>query len=206
MAKKGGASQITIHLREDRRHIQDFDVQLLCRKSALPINLEIAVNEKMQKIALKNKPQWVCFVPEKRQELTTEGGLDIENCFQKIQKMTLQLKNKKIKTSYFIEPSEKQVRLSAAAGADAIEFHTGHWVLAKGSLKKKIWQNLVHTSRVAQRLGLRVHAGHGLDYAHARLIKKLPHLVEVNIGHALMCLALAQGLQKVVQKMKHELK
>ena len=206
LAKKGGASQITIHLREDRRHIQDSDVRFLCQRSKLPINLEMAVSPEMLKIALKNKPKWVCFVPEKRQELTTEGGLDIEKCFHAIQSMSIRLKNKKIKTSFFIDPSERQVRLSAQAGADAIEFHTGHWVLAKGSKKIKIWKKLVKASELAHDLGLRVHAGHGLDYSHAQLIRQLPNLVEVNIGHSLICLALFEGLEKVVQKMKHALK
>lgn len=206
LAKKGGASQITIHLREDRRHIQDSDVAVLCKNSKLPINLEMAVSFEMLKIALKNKPQWVCFVPEKRQELTTEGGLDIEKCFHDIQKMSIKLKNNKIKTSYFIDPSERQVRLSAQAGADAVEFHTGHWVLAQGAKKNKIWKSLLSSAILAHDLGLRVHAGHGLDYTHAKLIRSLPHLVEVNIGHSLICLSLFEGLTKVVQKMKHELK
>ncbi len=206
LAKKGGAAQITIHLREDRRHIQDKDVQLLCKQSYLPINLEMAVSAKMLKIALANKPNWVCFVPEKREELTTEAGLDIKKCFHEIQNLTLRLKNNKIRTSYFIEPSERQVRLAAQAGADAIEFHTGHWVLSKGPEKRKIWKNLIKAAGLAHDLGLRVHAGHGLDYAHAKLIRKLPHLVEVNVGHSIICFALFEGLEKVVQKMKHELK
>ncbi len=206
LAKLGGASQITIHLREDRRHIQDQDVILLCKKSALPINLEMAVSDEMLKTALKNKPAWVCYVPEKREELTTEGGLDIEKCFPLIKSQTAQLNKNKIKVSYFIEPSEKQVRLSVEAGAQAIEFHTGHWVLAKGLEKKEIWKKLIQAAKLAHKLGLRVHAGHGLDYAHANKIKQLPHLVEVNIGHSVVCYALTEGIKKVVQKMKHELK
>lgn len=206
LAKAGGADQITIHLREDRRHIQDADVQKLCKSSYLPINLEMAVQNKMQKIALKNRPRWVCFVPEKREELTTEGGLDIAKCFSKIKKMTTVLKNKKIKVSFFIDPTEAQVKLSIEAGADAIEFHTGHWVLASGKLKTKIWKNLNQAALLAHQLGLRVHAGHGLDFFHARKITKLPHLAEVNIGHSIICYSLADGLQSVVQKMKNELK
>lgn len=206
LAKKGGAEQITIHLREDRRHIQDADVVKLCKQSALPINLEMAVNQKILKIALKNKPSWVCFVPEKRAELTTEGGLNIEKCFKSIQKMSAELKKKKIKSSYFIEPSVEQVEYSARAGADAVEFHTGHWVLAKGLVKQKIWKKLVEAAELAHWFGLRVHAGHGLDYEHARLIKKLPHLCEVNIGHSLICYSLEEGLSTSVQKMKNVLK
>ncbi|MBC7465379.1 MAG: pyridoxine 5'-phosphate synthase [Bdellovibrio sp.] len=206
LAKKGGADQITIHLREDRRHIQDADVVNLCKKSPLPINLEMAVNSEILKIALKNKPRWVCFVPEKRAELTTEGGLDIKKCFKQIKKMTDELHKKNIKVSFFIEPSIEQVELSAHAGADAIEFHTGHWVLATGAKKNQIWDRLVSSADLANWLGLRVHAGHGLDYAHAKSITKLNFLQEVNIGHSLICYALAEGLQAVTKKMKNELK
>jgi pyridoxine 5-phosphate synthase len=206
LSKKGGADQITIHLREDRRHIQDHDVVRLCKNSKLPINLEMAVNQKILKIALKNKPAWVCFVPEKRAELTTEGGLDIKKCFNVIKKMTTLLKKNNIKVSFFIEPSLEQVEFSARAGADAVEFHTGHWVLAEGSKKNKIWERLVEASDLTDWLGLRVHAGHGLDYAHARAITKLPHLREVNIGHSLICYALTDGLETATRKMKNELK
>lgn len=206
IAKSAGAEQITIHLREDRRHIQDPDVVYLCKKSALPINLEIAVDAKMARVALKNRPKWVCFVPEKREELTTEGGLDIEKCQAKIKKLTANLKHNKIKVSYFIEPALLQVELSALAGANAVEFHTGHWVLAQGRKKKQIWDRLVEAAGWAHQLGLRVHAGHGLDYQHARDIKKLPYLVEVNIGHSLICYSLESGLGHVIKKMKHELK
>lgn len=205
LAKKGGANQITIHLREDRRHIQDQDVVTLCKLSPLPVNLEMAVSQSILKIALKNKPAWVCFVPEKRAELTTEGGLDIKKCFAEIKKMTTTLRKKNIRSSFFIEPSTEQVEFSARAGADAVEFHTGHWVLAKGSQKKIIWQKLVAAADLAHWLGLRVHAGHGLDYEHAKQITKLPYLIEVNIGHSLICYALESGLQAVTKKMKNAL-
>lgn len=206
ICKKSGAQQITIHLREDRRHIQDDDVVQLCRKSPLPINLEVAVDTKMVQVALRNKPAWVCFVPEKRQELTTEGGLDIERCFQQIKQHTRRLQQNLIKVSYFIEPSLQQVELSALAGADAIEFHTGHWVLENGAKKSIVWNNLSEAARWAHQLGLGVHAGHGLDYAHAKKIRKLPHLREVNIGHSLICYSLADGLAKSVHKMISSLK
>ncbi len=206
LSKKSGAHQITIHLREDRRHIQDTDVILLCKKSPLPINLEMAVSEEMLQIALKNKPKWVCFVPEKREELTTEGGLNILAVFQEIQKMTTSLKVKKIKVSYFIESDLNQVQAAAEAGADAVEFHTGHWVLSKGAQKKKAWKQLEKAAQLAHSLGLRVHAGHGLDYSHASLMTQLKHLVEVNIGHSLICYSLEIGLKKSIQKMLKHLK
>ncbi len=206
LVKKGGGHQITIHLREDRRHIQDADVVHLCKKSKLPINLEMAVSEEMLKIALKNKPAWVCFVPEKREELTTEGGLNIVKVFDEIKEMTATLQDNGIKVSYFIEPSVKQIAFSSEAGADAVEFHTGHWVLAKGAEKKKIWNQMIEAAVKTHESGMRVHAGHGLDYEHTKVIRKLPHLKEVNIGHSLICYSLEDGLKKSVQKMLAQLK
>jgi pyridoxine 5-phosphate synthase len=206
IAKSAGAAQITIHLREDRRHIQDQDVIQLCRKSPLPINLEMAVSDEMLKIALKNRPAWVCFVPEKREELTTEGGLNIVKVFSTIERMTETLRQNKIKVSFFIEPNLAQVQASAEAKACAVEFHTGAWVLAEGALKKALWKNLVAAAKLAHQLGLRVHAGHGLDYKHAQKIRQLKHLVEVNIGHSLICYSLELGLKKATRKMISQLK
>jgi len=205
LVQQGGGHQITIHLRGDRRHIQDADVELLCRRSPLPINLEMAATDEMLKVALMNKPKWVCFVPEKREELTTEGGLNILAMSDKIQQMTAVLQSQKIKVSYFIEPNLKQVRASAEANADAVEFHTGHWVLSQGGQKKQGWKDLQQAAILADELGLRVHAGHGLDFEHANKIKQLKHLVEVNIGHSLICYSLEMGLKKSVQQMKKKL-
>ncbi len=206
IVKDGGGQQITIHLREDRRHIQDADVVLLCKKSKLPINLEMAVSDKMLKIALVNKPAWVCFVPEKREELTTEGGLNIISVFDQIKKMTAVLQKAGIKVSFFIDPNLDQVSASALAGADAVEFHTGHWVGSNTSKKNKLWSVLYKCAIKTHDLDMRVHAGHGLDFQHTKLIKKLPFLKEVNIGHSLICYSLEYGLKKSVQKMLEELK
>ena len=207
IVKAGGGKQITIHLREDRRHIQDADVVLLCKKSKLPINLEMAVTDEMLRIALTNKPEWVCFVPEKREELTTEGGLNILKVFERIKNMTNELQNAKIKVSYFIEANPEQVSASAMAGADAIEFHTGHWVSCANKKKKlRLWNNLLFCAQKAHELHLRVHAGHGIDFPHAKMIRKLPHLREVNIGHSLICYALETGLKKAVRKMNDKIK
>lgn len=204
--KIAGGEQITIHLREDRRHIQDFDVVQLCKKSPLPINLEMAVAGEMLKIALKNKPDWVCFVPEKREELTTEGGLNVVRVFPQIKKMTEQLKAKGIKVSYFIEPSLEQVQAAVDAGANAVEFHTGHWVLSKGAEKKKVWKQLVAAAKLAAENKLRVHAGHGLDFKHCTLISKLPRIVEVNIGHSIICYSLVMGIEKATKEIIRHLK
>lgn len=206
IVKAAGGKQITIHLREDRRHIQDHDVIELCKKSALPINLEMAVTEEMLQIALTNKPKWVCFVPEKREELTTEGGLNIVKVYEQIQKMTSVLHSQKIKVSFFIEPDSAQVEAAAKAGADAVEFHTGSWVLAKGEAKKKYWEALTKACAQADDLRMRVHAGHGLDFQHAKAIRKIKSLVEVNIGHSLICYSLEMGLKKACQQMLKQLK
>lgn len=206
IVKNSGGNSITIHLREDRRHIQDDEVVLLCKKSQLPINLEMSVSDEMLNIAVKNKPDWVCFVPEKREELTTEGGLDIKKVFNKIEHMTQVLHKNKIKVSFFIEADQEQVAASAKAGADAVEFHTGHWVLSKKNQKQELWKKLSQAAGQAYNLGMRIHAGHGLDYKHAKLIKKLPHLTEVNIGHSLICYSLEFGLKKAIQKMLVQLK
>lgn len=199
--KAGGGKQITIHLREDRRHIQDHDVVNLCKRSPLPINLEMAVSDEMLKIALKNSPAWVCFVPEKREELTTEGGLNVVMVYDRIKKMTARLHKAGIRVSFFIEANPQQIEAAAFAGADAVEFHTGHWVTSRGAEKNKIWKNLYDGAVQAHDLDMRVHAGHGLDYQHAKSIRKLPHLQEVNIGHSLICYALESGLKDVTRKM-----
>lgn len=202
---KGGAQLITIHLREDRRHIQLADLVLLSKKCPVPLNLEMAASASMTKLALKYKPDWCCLVPEKREELTTEGGLNVEKYFSRIRKVTQELSRAKIKVSHFIEPSELQVENAFQCGAHAVEFHTGHWVLMKGAEKKREYRRLVQAAKKARELGLQVHAGHGLDYQHARLIRKLPHLEEVNIGHSLVCYALENGLRSSVRKMKQQL-
>lgn len=210
LAKKGGADQITIHLREDRRHIQEKDVQELCAKRVLPINLEMACNPQMQAMALKYHPDWVCFVPEKRQELTTEGGLDVAKNLKRLAKMSLELQRRGIEVSMFIDPAEKQVRASYQAGAEAVEFHTGAWVHAVNQGRRlkaaKIYAQLKSAAVLANKLGLRVHAGHGLDYKTSLKIKSLPHLLELNIGHSLVCYALELGLEESVRRMAKILK
>ncbi len=200
-AVAGGAEQITIHLREDRRHIQDEDLKVLSRSCPVDLNLEMAVSKEILRLAKKYRPAWVCFVPEKREELTTEGGLNVSKVSSEITKMTSELNRLRIQCSYFIEPDVHIVNASAVAGAQAVEFHTGHWVLAKGTKKKQIWQKLVTSAEAAHALGLRVHAGHGLDYEHTAKILQLPHLLEVNIGHSLICYSLEMGLTTATKKM-----
>lgn len=200
--KKSGADQITIHLREDRRHIQDADVKLLTKKSHLKINLEMAVTPAMLKIALKNKPAWVCYVPEKREELTTEGGLNVLKKISELKSDIQKLHKKGIRVSLFIEPDIDQVLAAREVGADAVEFHTGRWVLLKNqTAKNKEWSRLAVAAQVAHDLELGVHAGHGLDYFHTQQIRKLPYLAEVNIGHSMICYSIFDGIQSVTRKM-----
>lgn len=202
----GGADQITIHLREDRRHIQEMDVAKIVKASRVPVNLEMACTEEMTQMALKYKPTYVCLVPEKRQELTTEGGLDVVKMEVELSQLSRRVREVGIKVSTFIEPSFEQVEASHRVGAVAVEFHTGKWVQLKGTAQKAEWQRLVVAAKRARELGLQVHAGHGLDYVTAKKIARLPHLEEVNIGHFLVCEALSVGMRKAVRQMVRTLK
>ncbi len=203
---RAGADQITIHLREDRRHIQLEDLKLLSKFCSVDLNLEMATNRSMLKLAQKYKPAWCCFVPEKREELTTEGGLNVSKNETLIKSYVEKLQSIGIEISMFIEPSLQQVESSYRVGADAVEFHTGKWVLLKGTAKQKEWQRLIKSARRAHDLGMRVHAGHGLDLLHTEKIKALPYLAEVNIGHFLVCDSLKDGLLASVRRMKSVLR
>lgn len=201
ICKKAGADQITIHLREDRRHIQLKDLRLLSQKCPLSLNLEMAASKTMFQLAKRYRPDWVCLVPEKRKELTTEGGLDVVKMKPNFKKYVYGLQAIGIEISTFIEPSVEQVKASFELGADAIELHTGKWVRLRGRAKNKEWKRLTVAASMAHQLGMRVHAGHGLDFSSAQALSKLPHLQEVNIGHSLICYSLELGLEKAVRKM-----
>lgn len=201
-AVRGGADQITIHLREDRRHIQPADLAVLAKARPAALNLEMAVTDEMFRYARKHRPDWCCFVPEKRRELTTEGGLDVRKGRAAISAMTEKLQRIGIEISMFIEPSLEQVTASYEAGADAVEFHTGKWVRLKGAAKDREWNRLHESALLAHNLGLGVHAGHGLDDEHTALIKPLYGLREINVGHSLICNALEDGLETAVRRMK----
>ncbi len=203
LAIKGGADQITIHLREDRRHIQEFDVRDITSICQVDVNLEMGATEFMTKVALKYLPDWVCLVPEKRAELTTEGGLDLFYSEQRLRKVIASIQPKGIEVSLFIEPSLRQVEKAFELGADACEFHTGKWVLLKDrKAKQKEWGRLKEAARFCHELGMRVHAGHGLDLEHVKKIKQLPYLVELNIGHSIICNSLEKGIENSVKEMK----
>ena len=202
-----GADSITIHLREDRRHIKDNDLKKLS-KIKIPINLEIACNYKMMKIALKNNPKFVCLVPEKRMEITTEGGLNLVKYYKKIKFIVDKLNKKKIRTSLFINPSIKDIIIAKDLGAKCIEIHTGK--ISNLVKKKKNYKNefikIRNCAKYAESLNLEVHAGHGLDYKTTKILKKIREITEYNIGHFIIGESIQYGLRKVISTFKKILK
>jgi len=201
-AVKGGADSITIHLREDRRHILDGDVVRLRKTLRVPMNLEIAATDEMAMIALALRPHAVCLVPERRLEVTTEGGLDVCKAGRKFRAIVKELVAAGIQVAPFIDPDPAQVEAVAAAGAQALELHTGAYCLAKGAAARRELRRLREAARAAQALGLEVHAGHGLDYANVGPVAAIPEIVELNIGHHLIGEALFIGLQRAVATMR----
>ena len=205
LAMKYGASSITIHLREDRRHINDFDMKNLCKIKKIPINLEISTNFKILKIALKNRPQFVCLVPEKRKEITTEGGLNLLKNKKKIGKAIDILKKKKIRTSLFINAKISDVKLSKDLKTDCIEIHTGklaNLIKANKNYSKELLR-IKKCSYYASKLGLEVHAGHGLDYKSTKILSKITEISEFNIGHFIIGESVFDGFKKVIKKFKY---
>jgi pyridoxine 5-phosphate synthase len=206
LAQKSGAHGITIHLREDRRHIRDEDLVRLKKEIKLPINLEMAATEEMLAIALKTKPNAVCIVPEKRQEVTTEGGLDVVKNSKILSEMIKKLRAKKIRVSLFIDADEKQIHESKKIGADIVELHTGEFCHQKGNKQKAEFLRIEKSAQLADSLGLECHAGHGLNYETAKIISKIPQIIELNIGHFLIGEAVFEGLSKVIKKMQKVIK
>ena len=200
---ENGADSITAHLREDRRHIMDKDVKALAKFVDSHLNLEMAVTEEMQKIALSVKPHSVCLVPEKRQEITTEGGLDVAGQLNRITGFVTPLLDAGITVSLFIDPTEEQVRASAKTGAQFIELHTGQYSNAFGGpYEEEEFIKLNEASRLAHALGLKVNAGHGLDYQNVRRMHQIIDLYELNIGHSIVSKAVFTGLGEAVKEMK----
>ena len=203
-AKTAGAHSITIHLREDRRHINDFDAIKICKIKNLLVNLEISTNAKIVKTALKIKPDYICIVPENRKEITTEGGLNLKKNKSKIKKIISKFKKKGIRTSLFINPSLNDIKLSKQIGTDCIEIHTGHLsnlVKSKKSYTSEL-NKIIKCSKLAKHLGIEVHAGHGLDYKTTRLLKVIKEIKEFNIGHYLIGESVFFGLSKVIKNFK----
>ncbi|WP_261834005.1 pyridoxine 5'-phosphate synthase [Vibrio ishigakensis] len=203
IAERAGADGITIHLREDRRHILDRDVRILAETIQTRMNLEMAVTEEMVNIALETKPEYVCLVPEKREELTTEGGLDVVGHLDKIKAATEKLTVAGIKVSLFIDPEQSQIDASKAAGAPFVELHTGHYAEATDDkeLAKEL-ERIAEAARYADSQGITVNAGHGLTYHNVGPIAALPEIYELNIGHSIIGRAVFDGLHKAVADMK----
>ena len=197
----GGADQITVHLREDRRHIQDRDVFLLKDILEVPLNLEMAATDEMLDIALKVMPHTVTLVPEKREELTTEGGLDVLGHRDSLEKVVVALKERGVKVSLFVEAEESQMHCSLDIHADAVELHTGTFCEAPIHAQAKELQRLQTASTMAHQLGLEVVAGHGLNYRNVQPVAAIPEIVELNIGHAIMGHAFFVGLDSAVAEM-----
>ena len=202
--KKCGANSITIHLREDRRHIKDNDLNRLIKLKNVPINLEISTNQKMINIALKKKPNYVCLVPENRKELTTEGGLNLQKNFKKISSSIQKFNKAKIRTSLFINPNIKDVKLSKKIGSNCIEFHTGKLSnLIKESKNYKTQLKLFRKCvNFANSLRLEVHAGHGIDYKTLKILSNIKNIQEFNIGHFIIGESIFDGFKKVIKKIK----
>jgi len=226
ICKLAGADQITIHLREDRRHMHDEDTKSIIKLSQLPVNLECSINDEMIEIACKNKPHRVTLVPENRQEVTTEGGLDLEKNYEKIKKAIKKLHKNEIEVSLFIDPNKKAIELSKELKAQWIELHTGSFAniyamlysglnkthhsikqleLSKKELSDKLdksIKDISNSSKYANDMGLKVAAGHGLNYQNVTLISNIKYIQELNIGQSIIARSVFTGLQKAIIDMK----
>lgn len=203
IAEQAGADGITVHLREDRRHINDRDVEILAQTLQTRMNLEMAVTDEMLAIAARIKPTYCCLVPEKREELTTEGGLDVAGQQDKIKDAVTQLAQSNIATSLFIDADKRQIDAAVACGAPIIELHTGHYAeQTSEQAQHQALAQLRDAAEYAQAAGLQVNAGHGLHYHNTAAIAAIPQLIELNIGHAIIARAVLVGLDQAIRDMK----
>jgi pyridoxine 5-phosphate synthase len=208
LAQKCGAHSVTIHLREDRRHINDQDLKEIKSKLKIPLNLEIAATNEMLKIAIRHKPNFVCVVPEKRKEVTTEGGLNLNYKKDFLMKVVNKLKKNNSRVSFFIEPNIKDIKVSKFLGVDGVEFHTGK-ICNLINHNKSVKLELLRINKAvdyATSLGLDVHAGHGLTYKSAKIISRIKKIKEFNIGHFLIGESIFMGLPAAIKKFKIILK
>ena len=208
LAQKNGADSVTIHLREDRRHINENDLKLIKKNLKIPLNLEIAATKEMLKIALKSKPPFICIVPEKRKEITTEGGLNLSHNKNFLKTLINKLKKNKIRVSLFIEPSLKDIYEAKRLNADCVEIHTGK--LCNLINKNKIYINELNKIKkivkIGNNLGLEIHAGHGLTYVSAKILSKIKDISEFNIGHFLIGESIFASMSVVIKSFKKILK
>ena len=203
-----GADSITIHLREDRRHINDLDAKKICKTKKVLVNLEISINDKIVKNALKIKPDYICLVPENRKEVTTEGGLNLVKYKKKLKNIIEKFKKNKIRTSLFINPSIKDIRLSKELNVDCVEIHTGrisNLVKSKKKYNEEL-NRIKKCSILANQLNIEVHAGHGLDYKTTKILTKIKEIEEFNIGHFIIGESIFIGLSNVIKKFKRIIK
>ncbi len=201
-AQEGGADSITLHVREDRRHMQDEDAFAVRREIALPLNLEMGATPAMLEFALRLRPDYVCLVPERRQEITTEGGLDVSGRAAELRPLVQALAGAGCKVSMFIDPDVAQVEASAAVGAPMVELHTGRFANTQGEARAAEVERLVAAAQRGHELGLEVHAGHGIQVANLADLNAVPHLSELNIGHTIVSRALFVGISAAVREMK----
>jgi len=202
LAEKGGADGITVHLREDRRHIQERDVELLRQRVKTKLNLEMAVTPEIVRLAEKFHPDDACFVPERREELTTEGGLDVLAHRDKIQRAVGRLQGAGIRVSLFVDPQESQIEASREVGAHGVEIHTGRYCSVPADAREKELREIAAACAFARRLGLEVHGGHGLNYENVLPIARIPEIEELNIGHSIIARAIMIGMVRAVREMK----
>jgi len=208
LAEKCGAHSVTIHLREDRRHINDKDLKEITSKLRIPLNLEIAATNEMLKIAIRHKPNFVCIVPEKRKEITTEGGLNLNYKQTFLKKVVTKLKKNNSRVSLFIEPTIKDVKMSKYLGVNGVEFHTGKIcnLINKNKYFKSELSKIMKAVNYATKLGLDIHAGHGLTYKSAKIISKIKEIKEFNIGHFLIGESIFIGLPAAIKNFQKILK
>lgn len=203
LAEQAGADSITVHLREDRRHIQERDVRILKETLVTPMNLEMALTDEMLSIAEKIQPKFCCLVPEKRKELTTEGGLDVKGQLSRIKEACSRLKEAGIRISLFVDADEEQIQAASDCLASYIEIHTGHYADAQNdqSVKQEL-NKIIRSVDYALAAGLKVNAGHGLNYQNVMPIAAIPEILELNIGHSIIARAVLSGLPEAVREMK----
>ena len=208
LAERNGADSVTIHLREDRRHINEFDLKKIINKLKIPVNLEIAATKEMLRIASKSKPPFICVVPEKRKEITTEGGLNLNHNKNFLRVLIKKLKKNKSRISLFIEPSLKDLLEAKKLDADCVEIHTGKLcnLINKKKEYKREFQRIQKAVSVGNELGLEVHAGHGLTYISAKILSKIKGIQEFNIGHFLVGESIFEGMPSTIKKFKKILK
>ena len=205
---KMGADSVTIHLREDRRHINDLDAKKICKLKKILVNLEISMNDKIVKNALKIKPNYICIVPENRNEVTTEGGLNLDKNQKKLKNIIQIFKQAKIRTSLFVNPTIKDIKISNDLNADCVEIHTGrlsNLVKAKKNYNAEL-NRIKKSSVLAKKLNIEVHAGHGLDYQTTKILSKINEIQEFNIGHFIIGESIFFGLSKVIRNFKKIIK